>query len=128
MGKNDSSEGMSKFMLLLLMSTGADIVAPKPVKNHILKALEVKSNDGFELANSALSSVDTDKTDIIKGLIINNLKPSQMMSLHRFIQGCVTTILEYCKDHPEVREDVGPEEAMKRLGLFEEDDDDEDDD
>ena len=127
MGKENSSEGMSKFMLLLLMFTGADIVAPKPVKNHILKALEVRSNDGFELANSASSSVDTDKADIIKGLIINNLKPSQMMGLHKFIQGCVTAILEYCQDHPEVREDVGPEEAMKRLGLFDDDDDEDND-
>ena len=127
MEKKNSSEGVSKFLLVLLMATGADIIAPKPVKNHILKTLEVKSNDGFELANSALSSVDTDKADIIKGLIINNLKPSQMMSLHKFIQGCVTTILEYCQDHPEVREDVDPEGAMKRLGLFEDDDDEDDD-
>lgn len=128
MEKKNSSEGMSKFMLLLLMSTGADIVAPKPVKNHILKALGVKSNDGFELANSALSSVDTDKADLIKGLIISNLTPSQMMGLHEFIKGCVTTILEYCKDHPEERKEIDAEEAMKRLGIFEEDDDDEDDD
>ena len=127
MGKEHSSEGMDKFMLMLLMSTGADIIAPKPLKKHILETLDLKGNDGFELANSAMSSVDTDKADIIKGLIVNNLTPSQMVELHKFIHGCVTSILEYCKDHPENREEVNPEKVMSKLFGFKDDEDEDED-
>ena len=101
---------------MMLVMLGADIAAPDPVKNPKLESLKVNDDFDFEKVNTVLSSVDrSKKLTIIKGAIISQLTPLQMIGMHNFLQKCVVDIMEYVRDHPEVREDVDPEEVHNRI-------------
>lgn len=111
-------EGTSKIALMMLMASGADIVAPKELKRQAIEALELEDNSNFTGVEECLKQVKNqdEKLTIIKGIILTQLTPSQMISLHDVIHTGVTTNLEYLKDHPEERgEAPDPETVMKRL-------------
>lgn len=111
-------EGMSKIALMMLMASGADIVAPKELKRQAIEALELENNSNFTGVDEDLKQVKNqdEKLTIIKGIILTHLTPSQMISLHDVIHTGVTANLEYLKDHPEERgEAPDPETVMKRL-------------
>ena len=109
---------MSKILLMMLMASGADIVAPKELKRHAIKALELENNSNFTGVEECLKQVKNqdEKLTIIKGIILTHLTPSQMISLHNVINIGVKANLEYFKDHLEERGEVpDPETIMKRL-------------
>jgi len=102
---------------MLLMSTGADIVAPKPVKEPKLKALGLIENSHFDGVDEDLKQVEDrdEKLAIIKGVIINHLTPSQMMTLHEFCHGMIHAIMDCCHENPEYRQKLDADEALKRI-------------
>lgn len=111
-------EGMSKIALMMLMASGADIVAPKELKRQAIEALELENNSNFTGVDDDLKQVKNqdEKLTIIKGIILTHLTPSQMMSLYDVIHTGVTAHLEYLTDHPEERGEVpDPKTVMKRL-------------
>lgn len=111
-------EGMSKIALMMLMASGADIVAPKELKRQAIEALELENNSNFTGVNEDLKQVKNqdEKLTIIKGIILTHLTPSQMISLHNVIHTGVTANLDYLKDHPEERGEASdPETIIKRL-------------
>ena len=112
------SGGMSKIALMMLMASGADIVAPKEFKRQTIEALKLENNSNFTGVDEDLKQVENqeEKLTIIKGIILTHLTPSQMISLRDVIHTGVTVNLEYLKDHPEERgEALDPETVMKRL-------------
>jgi hypothetical protein len=111
-------EGMSKIALMMLMASGADIVAPKELKRQAIKALELENNSNFTGVDDDLKQVKNqdEKLTIIKGIILTHLTPSQMISLYDVISTGITANLEYLKDYPEKRgEALDLETIMKRL-------------
>ena len=109
---------MSKISLMMLMASGADIVAPKELKRQAIEALELENNSNFTGVDKDLKQVKNqdEKLTIIKGIILTHLTPSQMISLHDTIHTGVNTNLEYLKDHPEERgEAPDTETIIKRL-------------
>lgn len=111
-------EGMSKIALMMLMASGADIVAPKELKRQAIEALELENNSNFTGVEECLKQVKNqdEKLTIIKGIILTHLTPSQMISLHDVIHTGVNANLEYLKDHPEERgEAPDTETIIKRL-------------
>ena len=111
-------EGISKFMLMLLMTSGADIVAPEELKRQTIKALELENNSNFISVDEHLKQVKNqdEKLTIIKGIILTHLTPSQMISLHEVAHNGIQANLEYFKDHPEEKgETPDLETVMKRL-------------
>lgn len=112
------NKGMGKIALMMLMASGADIVAPKELKRQAIEALELENNSNFTGVDEDLKQVKNqdEKLTIIKGIILTHLTPSQMISLHNIIHAGVKANLEYLKDHPEERgEAPDPETVMKRL-------------
>lgn len=111
-------DGMSKFMIMMLMASGADIVAPKELKRQTIKALGLEDNDDFVDIDVDLKQVENqdEKLTIIKGIILTHLTPSQMMSLYDVIHNGIKTNLEYLKDHPEEKGKAPDfETVMERL-------------
>ena len=112
------SGGMSKIALMMLMASGADIVAPKELKRQAIEALELENNSNFTGVDEYLKQVKNqdEKLTIIKGIILTHLTPSQMISLHDVIRIGITAQLKYLKDHPEEGgEAPDTETVMKRL-------------
>ena len=111
-------EGMSRIALMMLMASGADIVAPKELKRQAIEALELENNSNFTGVDEDLKQVKNqdEKLTIIKGIILTHLTPSQMISLHDIIHIGVKANLKYLKDHPEeIGKVPDPETALKRL-------------
>lgn len=111
-------EGMGKIALIMLMASGADIVAPKELKRQAIKALGLERNSDFAIINDVLKQVKNqeEKSTIIKGIILTHLTPSQMLSMHEVISAGVTANLEYLKAHPEEKgETPDSRTIMKRL-------------
>ena len=111
-------EGMSKIAQMMLMASGADIVAPKELKRQAIEALELEDNSNFASVEECLKQVNNqdEKLTIIKGIILTHLTPSQMISLYDAIHTGVAANLEYLKDHPEERGKApDPETVLKRL-------------
>lgn len=111
-------EGMSKMVLMMLMASGNDIVAPKELKCQAIKTLGLENNNNFDGVEECLKKVKNqdEKLTIIKGIILTHLTPSQMISLHEVIHTGIAANLEYLKDHPEEKgETPDPETVMKRL-------------
>lgn len=111
-------EGMGKIALIMLMASGADIVAPKELKRQTIEALELEDNSNFASVEECLKQVKNqdEKLTIIKGIILTHLTPSQMISLYDVIRTGLEANLEYLKDHPEERGEVpDPETVLKRL-------------
>lgn len=117
MEKNPQTGVLSTVASMLLMSMGADIVAPKPVKEPKLKALGLTENSHFDGVDESLNQVEDrdEKLAIIKGAIINHLTPSQIMTLHEFCHGTIHAILGYCCENPEYRQELEADEALKRI-------------
>lgn len=112
------NKGMGKIALMMLMASGADIVAPKELKRQAIEALELENNSNFTSVDECLKQVKNqdEKLTIIKGIILTHLTPSQMISLHNIIHTGVNANLDYISDHPEERgEAPDPETVMKRL-------------
>ena len=111
-------EGMSKMVLMMLMASGADIVAPKELKRQAIEALELENNSNFTGVDKDLKQVKNqdEKLTIIKGIILTHLTPSQMISLQDVIHIGIKANLEYLKDHPDERDKApDPETIIKRL-------------
>jgi predicted nuclease of restriction endonuclease-like (RecB) superfamily len=111
-------EGMSKIALMMLMASGADIVAPKELKRQTIETLELENNSNFIGVDDDLKQVKNqdEKLTIIKGIILTHLTPSQMISLYDVISTGITANLEYLKDYPEKRGEAPDiETIMKRL-------------
>jgi hypothetical protein len=116
--KKGKVEGMNMFLRVLLMSSGADIVAPKEVKDSKLEVLGLTGEEGFEyeaVAKILNNIVPYKRVNVLKAAIATTLTPSEMMEVIDDTRESVKSILEYTKDHPESREEINPSSALKKM-------------
>lgn len=92
----EMKDSVSKIATMMLMASGADIVAPKDLKRQTIETLELNKNSNFIAVNDELEDVENqdEKLAIISGLILTHLTPSQMLHLHEVIHTGVRIILE----------------------------------
>ena len=109
---------MNMFLRVLLMSSGADIVAPKEVKDSKLEVLGLTGEEGFEyeaVAKILNNIVPYKRVNVLKAAIATTLTPSEMMEVVDDARESIKRILEYMKDHPESREEINPASALKKM-------------
>lgn len=114
----NETRGMKQFMLMLLLASGIDIVAPEPIKEAKLKELGLEEGDeAFSKLNEILEEVSEDKRlALIKGAMVSNLTPTQLLTIHDFLHGVITGILDFCKENPEYKKEPSdPEEALSKI-------------
>lgn len=112
------NEGMDMFLRMMLVTSGADIIAPQELQDNKLKALGLTDDEGLEYQAIAkiLNNMALDKrVKVLKAAVANTLPPSQMMKVGHGTRDDVKSMLEYLKEHPEAREKVDAEDAMKRM-------------
>lgn len=100
----------------LLKLSGADKI-PAEVKDHIFKDLGLSTSDsllGFTI-HKLDGEEDERKLDFIKGLMVSQLRPTQLMGLHLFIREIVTGAMENMAKNPEQREKVSVETLLKGM-------------
>ena len=116
--EESKNKGMDMFLRMLLMSSGADIIAPQEVQEKKLQALGLVGNEGLEyqaVAKILNNITPVKRVKVLKAALATTLTPSQIMEVGNDSKESIKDILEYTKDHPEARESINPEEALKRL-------------
>lgn len=99
-------EFLNKLFKVMVISSGSDIVAPKPLREKLIGDLDIQSTLNFELANQELSSLSSaEKNKVIKGLIIKNLTSLEMNTLVDEVRTYMQKILEYTLQNPECRKE-----------------------
>lgn len=103
---------MATFLLKL---SGADKI-PAEVKDHVFEDLELSTSDLLAFTGHKLDEEEAEKKlNFIKGLMVSQLLPSQLMSLHSFIREIVTGAIENMAKNPEQREEVSMEALLKNM-------------
>lgn len=116
MEKNSNKDKELFLATFLLKLSGGDKV-PTKVKDHIFKDLGLSTSDsllGFTI-NKLDEEEDERKLDFIKGLMVSQLRPSQLMGLHSFIRDIITGSMESMAEHPEQRDEVSVEKLLKDM-------------
>lgn len=109
---------MDMFLRMLLMSSGADIIAPQEVQEKKLQALGLVGDEGLEYQAVAkiLNTISSVKrVKVLKAAIATTLTPSEIIEVRNDSNESIKDILEYTKDHPEARESIKPAKALKRM-------------
>lgn len=99
---------------LLLKLSGADKISAE-VKDQVLEDLGLSTPDSlFAFTSHKLDEEEAErKLNFIKGLMVSQLLPSQLMSLHPFIRKIITGAMENMAKNPEQREEVSMEALLK---------------
>lgn len=114
----EENKGTDMFLRMLLMTSGADIIAPQEVQEKKLQALGLVGDEGLEYRAVAkiLNNISPVKrVKVLKAALATTLKPSEIMEVGNDSRESIKDILEYTKDHPEARESINPAEALKRM-------------
>ena len=116
MAGNSSDKFTSKIATMLLKVVGADIVTPKEIANEEIKKLNLEKSEQYaDIAIIANNLDNKEVLNIIKALAITKLRVSDFTKISRYLRNLSTIVLEYARDHPEVREEVCPEELEKLM-------------
>lgn len=104
------------FMVTFLLKlAGADRI-PAEVKDHVIEDLGLSASKLLSFINHKLNVEEAEKKlSFIKGLMVSQLLPSQLMSLHSFIREIVTGAIESMAKNPEQREEVSMEALLKNM-------------
>lgn len=103
---------MAAFLLKLY---GADRILTE-VKDHVIEDLGLSSSKLLSFTNYKLNEEEAEKKlNFIKGLMVSQLLPSQLMGLHSFIREIVTGAMENMAKNPEQREEVSMEALWESI-------------
>ena len=102
--------------IFLLKLSGVDKITAE-VKDQVLEDLGLSTPDSlFAFTSHKLYEEEAErKLNFIKGLMVSQLLPSQLMSLHSFIREIVTGAMENMAENPEQREEVSTETLLKNI-------------
>lgn len=115
--EESKNKSMDMFLRMLLMTSGADIIAPQEVQEKKLQALGLVGDEGLEYQAIAkiLNNISPIKrVKVLKAALATTLTPSEIMEVGNDSKENIKDILEYTKDHPEVRESIDPTEVLKK--------------
>lgn len=99
----------------LLKLSGADKITAE-VRDQVLEDLGLSASKLLSFTNDKLDEEEAEKKlNFIKGLMVSQLLPSQLMGLHLFIREIVTGAMKNMAKNPEQREEVSMEALLKNM-------------
>ena len=110
---NAENNRAGKMLRTLILLMGANIVAPKELRDKKVAELKVENNE--QLANILIEMNNLDekeKLDVVKAVIVSTLKPSQCIDLAMYVRNHMNDIVQYVHTHEEVKEKVNPEDLL----------------
>lgn len=116
--KENKQTMLTSLTKMMLVTSGADIVAPKEVKEEYLKRNGLSGDDSYEYEAVAkiLNNVSAEKrTRILQAAIVTTITPTQILAVRDAAQEGLKLIIEYVREHPECREKVDCENAISRI-------------
>lgn len=114
---NEVVDNKELFMATFLLKlSGADKITAE-VKDQVLEDLGLSAPDSLlAFTGHKLDEEEAEKKlNFIKGLMVSQLLPSQLMSLHLFIREIVTSAMENMAKNLEQREKVSVEILLKDM-------------
>lgn len=110
-GAENNRAGKMLRTLILLM--GANIVAPKELRDKKMAELNVENNEPLANILIEMNNLDEkEKLTIVKAIVISTLKPIQCVHLAEYVRNHMNDIVQYAHTHEEVREEVKPEDLL----------------
>lgn len=103
----------SKMLRTLILLMGANIVAPKELRDKKVEELNVENNEPLANILIEMNNLDEkEKLDVVKAVIISTLKPVQCIDLAMYVRNHMNDIVQYAHAHEEVKEKVSPEDLL----------------
>ena len=103
----------AKMLKTLIMLMGANIIAPKELRDKKLAELKVENNEPLANILIEMNNLDeNEKLTIIKAVVISTLKPIQCVHLAEYARNHMNDIVQYAHAHEEVREEVKPDDLL----------------
>lgn len=102
-----------KILRTLIKLMGANIVAPKELKDKKLAELKVENNEPFANILIEMNNLDeNEKLTIAKAIAVSTLKSTQCAYLAEYLREHLNDIVQYAHEHEEVREEITPEDLL----------------
>lgn len=113
MVNSNETKNASKMLRTLVMLMGANIVAPKELRDMELAELKVENNEPLANILIEMNNLDeNEKLTVIKAIAVSTLKPIQCIYLAEYLRNHMNDIVQYAHAHEEVREKVSPEDLL----------------
>ena len=115
--QDKESRNMEKTLKFLLMAMGANIKAPKPLRNQVVEELELTNNPEYKKIESIFKGIESQqlKQNIFKALFCTQFTPVEHFDLRNELQDATKRILDFVKEHPEYRSNTPKEEMLKEM-------------
>ena len=111
---NAENNRAGKMLRTLILLMGANIIAPKELRDKKVAELKVENNEPLANILIEMNNLDeNEKLAVIKAVIVSTLKPSQCIDLSVYTRNHLNDIVQYAHEHEEVREKVSPEDLLK---------------
>lgn len=102
-----------KMLRTLILLMGANIVAPKELRDKKVAELNVENNEPLANILIEMNNLDEkEKLNVVKAVIISTLKPVQCIDLAMYVRNHMNDIVQYVHTHEEVKEKVNPEDLL----------------
>lgn len=108
-----ASNKSGKMLRTLIMLMGANIVAPKELKDKKLAELKVENSESLANILIEMNNLDEkEKLAVVKAIVISTLKLTQCVFLTDYVRSHINDVVQYAHTHEEVREQVSPEDLL----------------
>ena len=113
MANPNETKNAGKMLRTLIMLMGANIIAPKELRDMKLAELKVENNEPLANILIEMNNLDeNEKVAVIKAVAVSTLKPVQCIHLAEYLRNHLNDIVQYAHEHEEVREKVTPEDIL----------------
>lgn len=118
--KHEKADAMKKILLMSIMAMGADVYAPKPLRDKKIEELGLEENKTVKKINDILDNVeDTDlRGRIVLSILFSHLLPSQMVNIgdgHIIAQSKKIVDFVTEKENAKYREKISAEDMLGRI-------------
>ena len=111
--KEATANMQSKMLRTIIMLLGANIVAPKELRDKKVAELKVENSDTLANILIEMNNLDeNEKLAIAKAIVISTLKAVQCINLTEYVRNHLNDIVQYAHTHEEVREKVSPDDLL----------------
>ena len=109
----NETKNAGKMLRTIIMLMGANIVAPKELRDKKLAELKVENNDSLANILIEMNNLDeNEKLTVIKAVAVSTLKTTQCVHLAEYVRNHMSDIVQYAHEHEEVREKASPEDLL----------------
>lgn len=116
MANSNEIKNAGRMLRTLIMLMGANIVAPKELRDNKLAELKVENNEPLANILIEMNNLDeNEKLTIVKAIVVSTLKPIQCIHLIDYARNHMNDIVQYAHEHEEVKEKVTPEDLINMM-------------